>query len=51
MQQASRVSRMAASFRVGPQRAGHLVETGATAKVFTTPGQRATEDDIPARFG
>jgi phosphate transport system ATP-binding protein len=55
MQQAARVSHQTAFFTatVGDdgQRYGQLVEIGATAKMFTTPADRRTEDYISGRFG
>jgi phosphate transport system ATP-binding protein len=46
MQQAARVSQRTAYFHLG-----HLVEVGATEKVFTNPSHRLTEDYITGRFG
>ncbi len=46
MQQAARVSDYTAFFYVG-----ELIEFGETAKLFTTPEKRQTEDYITGRFG
>ena len=46
MQQAARVSQRTAFFHLG-----HLVEEGATEKMFTTPRDRRTQDYITGRFG
>jgi phosphate transport system ATP-binding protein len=46
MQQAARVSDRTAFFLLG-----ELVEFGPTARVFTTPGDKRTEDYITGRFG
>lgn len=46
MQQAARVSDYTAFFYLG-----ELVEFGETAKLFTTPEKRQTEDYITGRFG
>lgn len=46
MQQAARVSDYTAFFYEG-----HLVEVGATKKVFTKPANQQTEDYITGRFG
>jgi len=46
MQQAARVSQRTAFFHLG-----HLVEEGPTTKMFTTPGDRRTQDYITGRFG
>ena len=55
MQQAARVSDRTAFFSVRVdeegQRTGQLVEFSDTATLFTTPGERLTEDYIPGRFG
>jgi phosphate transport system ATP-binding protein len=56
MQQAARVADMTAFFSVetdedGSRRRGILVEYEATAKVFTTPSDRRTEDYVTGRFG
>ncbi|HEY2989825.1 MAG TPA: phosphate ABC transporter ATP-binding protein PstB [Candidatus Binatia bacterium] len=46
MQQAARVSDVTAFFYLG-----ELIEFGETAKLFTTPEKRQTEDYITGRFG
>jgi phosphate transport system ATP-binding protein len=51
MQQAGRVSDDTAFFSMGDDRAGYLVEFGATQQIFTTPAQSLTEDYISGRFG
>ena len=51
MQQAARVSDMAAFLMMEPDRAGVLVEYGATADIFTNPKDKRTEDYITGRFG
>ncbi|MDY6872386.1 MAG: phosphate ABC transporter ATP-binding protein PstB [Chloroflexota bacterium] len=51
MQQAARASDFTAFFNMDEDRAGYLVEYGETAKVFTYPGKRLTEDYISGRFG
>jgi phosphate transport system ATP-binding protein len=56
MQQAARVADMTAFFSVdvapdGGKRTGILVEYDLTAKIFTTPGDKRTEDYVTGRFG
>jgi len=51
MQQASRVSDRTAFFTMGEERAGYLVETGETVKIFTNPVEQLTEDYVSGRFG
>ena len=51
MQQAARVSDQTAFFTLGEDRAGYLVEFGATTTIFTNPKQRLTEDYVSGRFG
>jgi len=51
MQQAARVSDMAAFFMVEEDRAGMLVEYGNTSEIFTNPKEKRTEDYITGRFG
>jgi phosphate transport system ATP-binding protein len=46
MQQAGRISDHTAFFYLGK-----LIEFGPTAKIFTNPGERRTEDYITGRFG
>ena len=51
MQQAGRVSDMAAFFMMEEDRAGILVEYGSTSEIFTNPKDKRTEDYITGRFG
>jgi len=51
MQQAARVSDMAAFLMMEEDRAGVLVEYGATSQLFTNPKDKRTEDYITGRFG
>lgn len=51
MQQAARVSDMAAFLMMEEDRAGVLVEYGPTAEIFTNPKDKRTEDYITGRFG
>ena len=55
MQQAARVADMTAFFSVTRggegQRTGILVEYDATAKIFTQPSDKRTEDYVTGRFG
>ena len=51
MQQAARVSDMAAFFMMDTDRSGMLVEYGPTSQVFTAPKDKRTEDYITGRFG
>jgi phosphate transport system ATP-binding protein len=51
MQQASRVSDRTAFFTMGEDRAGYLVEMGATSQIFTNPKDQLTEDYVSGRFG
>ncbi len=51
MQQAARASDMSAFFMMEEDRAGVLVECGATEKIFTNPQDKRTEDYITGRFG
>jgi phosphate transport system ATP-binding protein len=51
MQQAARVSDMAAFMMMTEDRAGELVEYGPTSKIFTNPKDKRTEDYITGRFG
>jgi phosphate transport system ATP-binding protein len=46
MQQAARVSDFTAFFYLG-----ELIEFGATARIFTSPSQKRTEDYVTGRFG
>jgi phosphate transport system ATP-binding protein len=51
MQQAARVSDMAAFFMMANDRAGELVEFGTTSQIFTNPKDKRTEDYITGCFG
>ena len=51
MQQAARVSDMAAFFMMEEDRSGILVEYGSTSQIFTNPKVKRTEDYITGRFG
>jgi phosphate transport system ATP-binding protein len=51
MQQAARASDMSAFFMMEEDRAGVLVEYGATSEIFTNPKDKRTEDYITGRFG
>jgi phosphate transport system ATP-binding protein len=51
MQQASRVSDYTAFMLAEADRVGRLVEIGPTARIFTNPTERRTEDYITGRFG
>jgi phosphate transport system ATP-binding protein len=51
MQQAARVSDMAAFIMIEADRAGVLVEYGPTSQLFTNPKDKRTEDYITGRFG
>ncbi|MCO5968832.1 MULTISPECIES: phosphate ABC transporter ATP-binding protein PstB [Actinoallomurus] len=52
MQQAARVSDRTAFFNLaGPGKPGRMVEIDDTNKIFTNPGEKATEDYITGRFG
>jgi phosphate transport system ATP-binding protein len=51
MQQAARVSDMAAFFMMADDRAGELVEYGTTSQIFTNPVDKRTEDYITGCFG
>jgi phosphate transport system ATP-binding protein len=51
MQQASRVSDYTAFMLAEADRIGRLVEFGPTARIFTNPSERRTEDYITGRFG
>jgi phosphate transport system ATP-binding protein len=52
MQQAARVSDRTAFFNIaGAGKPGKLVEIDDTSKIFTNPGEKATEDYITGRFG
>ena len=51
MQQAARVSDETIFMSMNEDRAGYVVETGATAQIFTNPVNKITEDYITGRFG
>ena len=51
MQQAGRVSDMAAFMMMQEDRSGALVEYGPTSQLFTNPKDKRTEDYITGRFG
>jgi phosphate transport system ATP-binding protein len=51
MQQAARVSDMAAFFLMDEDKAGRLIEYGQTSQLFTNPKDKRTEDYITGRFG
>ncbi|MFF4774979.1 phosphate ABC transporter ATP-binding protein PstB [Microtetraspora fusca] len=52
MQQAARVSDKTAFFNLAGQgQPGKLIEMDDTSRIFTNPGQKATEDYITGRFG
>ena len=52
MQQAARVSDRCAFFNIaGTGQPGKLIEIGPTARIFSTPSMKATEDYISGRFG
>ncbi|MCW2917093.1 MAG: phosphate transporter, ATPase subunit [Actinomycetia bacterium] len=52
MQQAARVSDRTAFFNIaGSGKPGRLIEIDDTSKIFTNPGEKATEDYITGRFG
>ncbi|MGZ8563658.1 MAG: phosphate ABC transporter ATP-binding protein PstB [Candidatus Limnocylindria bacterium] len=51
MQQAARVSDDTVFMSVDEQRAGYVVETGPTSRIFINPQNKTTEDYITGRFG
>lgn len=51
MQQAARASDFTAFFTMDTDRAGKMVEYGATSQIFTRPRDQRTEDYITGRFG
>jgi phosphate transport system ATP-binding protein len=51
MQQAARVSDMAAFMMIEEDKVGVLVEYGPTSQLFTNPKDKRTEDYITGRFG
>jgi phosphate transport system ATP-binding protein len=50
MQQAARVSYQTAFLMMDAERAGYLVEHGATPEIFTNPKDERTEAYITGRF-
>jgi len=51
MQQAARASDSTVFLTMGDDRAGYLVEKGATSEIFTNPKNQLTEDYVSGRFG
>jgi phosphate transport system ATP-binding protein len=51
MQQAARASDRTVFLTMGEDRAGYVVETDETVKIFTNPREQLTEDYISGRFG
>ena len=51
MQQAARASDRTVFMTMADDRAGYVVETGDTVKIFTNPREQLTEDYISGRFG
>ncbi len=51
MQQAARASDRTVFLTMGEDRAGFVVETDDTVKIFTNPREQLTEDYISGRFG
>jgi len=51
MQQAARVSSQTAFMMADEERAGGIIEFGATEEIFTKPKDKRTEDYITGRFG
>ncbi len=51
MQQAARASDVTVFLTMGEDRAGYVVEQGATSEIFTNPKNRLTEDYVSGRFG
>jgi len=51
MQQAARASDFTLFFNMAQDRAGYLVESGETTKIFTNPKEELTEQYISGRFG
>ena len=51
MQQAARASDETAFLTMDDDRAGYLVEKGATSEIFTNPRNQLTEDYVSGRFG
>ncbi len=51
MQQAARASDGTVFLTMGEDRAGYMVEQGATNQIFTNPKNQLTEDYVSGRFG
>ena len=51
MQQAARASDRTIFMTMGDDRAGYIVETGETNRIFTKPTNQLTEDYVSGRFG
>jgi len=51
MQQAARVSDTTVFMTMDTDRAGYIVEIGATQEIFTNPRDQLTEDYVSGRFG
>ncbi len=51
MQQAARASDETVFLNMGDDRAGYMVEKGATSEIFTNPKDQMTEDYVSGRFG
>jgi phosphate transport system ATP-binding protein len=51
MQQAARASDQTIFMTMGEDRAGYVVETGQTSRIFTQPANKLTEDYVSGRFG
>ncbi len=51
MQQAARASDETVFLNMGDDRAGYMVEKGATSEIFTNPKHQMTEDYVSGRFG
>jgi phosphate transport system ATP-binding protein len=51
MQQAARASDRTVFMTMGEDRAGYIVETGPTNRIFTQPKQQLTDDYVSGRFG
>ena len=51
MQQAARASDSTVFLTMGDDRAGYVVEKGATGEIFTNPKNQLTEDYVSGRFG
>jgi phosphate transport system ATP-binding protein len=51
MQQAARASDETVFLTMGDDRAGYMVEKGATNEIFTNPKNQLTEDYVSGRFG